>query len=428
MEVEYREPYLVHQSSVSTVEVVHSPSCDIMFVIETIPKTVLKSDRRLARNKNNERLVASSVRHPNVMRLVDVAQTDNAILFAYEYCGRGSIEELIMKKSRFHLFYVFNYLLQILEGLYKLNKAEFVHLNINNRLLLIRDTQVKIGGLEYCFRKDKISKNLDLDYSVKIAPEVFSNGDISSRSTIWSLGVVLFEMMNGVLMKEHKDHDLLEKYINGSFHKNELNPNNDPTSYINHIISRMIKMDQHSRINIDELLKERPKISMMMDRSSPLKVYNTLNTIERVYDPVHLAMEDFNLNKRMKDLEILVEQNYENNILSEAASSYHINLKRLKGKFISYVMKKTQSSFAHYHLKEVPPVMNSLAWFVTTISKDIIVSLDMLIDENQETQRLRELCIIDINSMSVHLSSESSQTSLQETIHEYVRSYTEQST
>src|SRR5690606_3647931 len=99
-----------------------------------------------------------------------------------------------------HAWEVARYVQQACLGLEALDKSGLVHLAVTPENLLIASENLKVGGLEYCADKNAAPNNLHEkveNIAVYLAPERFNSpGHCDVRSTIYSLGVILFELLH----------------------------------------------------------------------------------------------------------------------------------------------------------------------------------------------------------------------------------------
>ncbi|KAH8822752.1 Pkinase-domain-containing protein [Flagelloscypha sp. PMI_526] len=170
--------------------------------------------------------VLRSLKHPNIVRLYDVIETDKYIGIILEYASGGELFDHILahrylrEKDAARLFS------QLISGVYYIHKKKIVHRDLKlENLLLDRNRNVIITDFGFANRFEHRADDLmqtSCGSPCYAAPElVISEGlYVGSAVDIWSCGVILYAMLAGYLPfdddPQNPDGDninLLYKYI-----------------------------------------------------------------------------------------------------------------------------------------------------------------------------------------------------------------------
>ena len=119
-----------------------------------------------------------------------------------EYCAGGSLADLIWKRDQskvpFSETFIWIVASQLIEGLFTCHHGPipFIHRDLKPENIFI-DSKIKIGdfGMVKILSHDEHScAHTFLGTLSYMAPELFANSGYDSRSDIWSLGCILYQM------------------------------------------------------------------------------------------------------------------------------------------------------------------------------------------------------------------------------------------
>ena len=150
------------------------------------------------RHFDNEIRLMKSLNHNNILKLHDVIhKSKKEIYFVLEYCSGGDLSYYIesgITSSDTKYFY------EILEALEYLFNNDILHRDIKPQNILISNNSIKISdfGFAKSFEKNELITTF-CGSPLYMAPEIILNREYTYLSDVWSLGVVLYEL----LVKEH---------------------------------------------------------------------------------------------------------------------------------------------------------------------------------------------------------------------------------
>ncbi len=158
------------------------------------------SRRRKQQNTSTEAEAAAALNHPNIITIFDVIETDGQICIIMEYVNGDSLRTKI-DKGISDIDEILNITNQICEGLSEAHKADIVHRDIKPENILI-DSHNRVKILDFGLAKLKGVSKLTKETSTLgtihyMSPEQLQGKEVDHRSDIWSLGVVLYEMLTG---------------------------------------------------------------------------------------------------------------------------------------------------------------------------------------------------------------------------------------
>lgn len=178
------------------------PQLDRLVALKILPPSVGQDPAYAERFRREARAMAQ-LNHPYVVGIFDFGQVGAYFFFVMEYVDGLTLHELI-RSEEMETKKMLNLFLQICAGLGYAHEKGVVHLDIKpGNIMLDKEGHAKIldfglaslrmGGEEETAKEDLGTP----DYA---APERYGNGGkVDHRADIYSLGIVLYEMLTGVI-------------------------------------------------------------------------------------------------------------------------------------------------------------------------------------------------------------------------------------
>jgi serine/threonine-protein kinase len=170
---------------------------DRKVAIKFLPEHFSK-DKDIIERFEREAKAAAALNHPNIVTLFDVIEADDQKCIVMEHVDGDSLRTKI-DNGISDINEILNITNQICEGLSEAHKADIVHRDIKpENILIYNDGRVKIldFGLAKLKGVSKLTKETSTLGTIHyMSPEQLQGKDVDHRSDIWSLGVVLYEML-----------------------------------------------------------------------------------------------------------------------------------------------------------------------------------------------------------------------------------------
>ena len=145
--------------------------------------------------------VCRKLSHPNVVNLIDAGEVGDVSYLAMEYVDGQTLKELINQTGGIAQEDAIRFTLQILAALGHAHQRGIIHRDVKPQNVMVsRAGQVKVGDFGIAGMAD--TKTLTTDGNVMgsvhyFSPEQAKGGHTDNRSDIYSLAVVMYEMMTG---------------------------------------------------------------------------------------------------------------------------------------------------------------------------------------------------------------------------------------
>jgi serine/threonine-protein kinase len=184
---------------------VYKARCRLLnrFVAIKVLRPEFIEDEEFVKKFRREAQSAASLSHPNIVGIYDVGTENNNYYIVMEYIKGQTLKELIKSKGTLGIEHATNIAIQICYALDHAHKNHIVHRDIKSHNILIReDNSVKVTdfGIARAVSSSTITNTGNVIGSVHyFSPEQARGGYTDEKSDIYSLGVVLYEMVTGRL-------------------------------------------------------------------------------------------------------------------------------------------------------------------------------------------------------------------------------------
>ncbi|ETB60991.1 serine/threonine protein kinase [Plasmodium yoelii 17X] len=197
----------------------------------------------------------SVLSHVNVIKMYGCMQDDNYIYHVLEYCPKGSIYSISknFKKRIIPEELAYKYFCNVVNGLYYLNQMGIFHRDIKMENVLVDhkdNAKLSDFGLSAMILGEKSHSSL-CGTLVYFSPEIISGEGYDWRSDIWSLGILLYEMLVGDVPFDGTKTQIVQSIYSCNL--------NFP-SFINPLAINLIKkalvVDVNKRIKLSEIASD----------------------------------------------------------------------------------------------------------------------------------------------------------------------------
>ena len=150
-----------------------------------------------------EAKAASALDHPNIGTIYEIAETDDRQMFIAMAYYEGETLKQKIERGPLPLEEALDIAVQMARGLAKAHDRQIVHRDIKPaNVIIAREGVVKVidFGLAKLGGLTKITKtHTTMGTVAYMSPEQARGEEVDQRADVWSLGVVLYEMLSGQL-------------------------------------------------------------------------------------------------------------------------------------------------------------------------------------------------------------------------------------
>ncbi len=178
---------------------------------------LIASEKEKQRFTREAKAVAA-LNHPNICTIHNVDEHNDRQFIVMEYIEGSTLREKL-RENGLKVQTALPYAIQILKALKEAHSKGIVHRDIKcNNIMVTPDDRIKIMdfGLAKLKGSAQVTKTGKTVGTITyMSPEQVRGEEVDRRSDIWSFGVVLYEMLTGVLpFKEDYEHAVMYSILN----------------------------------------------------------------------------------------------------------------------------------------------------------------------------------------------------------------------
>ena len=254
----YKVIKLLGEGSFGKAFLCKNESNDTICVIKQI--TIEDMNEKEKDDVYNEAQILGKLDHQNIIKLFEVFDSKkpkHTLNIVTEYADGGDLSEKIKSQNNkpFTESEILDYFTQICLALKHIHEKKIIHRDLKSgNVFLMKNGLVKLGdfGIAKGFQNtmDKAKTMVGTPYY--LSPEILENKPYDSKSDIWSLGVLLYEMMTFKMPFNANSLPMLSvKILRGNYTP----PPAVYTKDLREIVTKCLLVDPKKRPTIQEILR-----------------------------------------------------------------------------------------------------------------------------------------------------------------------------
>lgn len=282
---------------------VHDTKIKEKIALKLIKPEIAKDKKTIERFSNELRL-ARRIRHKNICQMFDLGEEKGSHFITMEFVEGQDLKKLIRQSGQLALGTIINIAKQVCDGLAEAHTSGFVHRDLKPSNIMIDangNARIMDFGIARSLREEGITAaGVMIGTPEYMSPEQVEGREVDQRSDIYSLGIILYEMVTGRVPSEGE-----RPFAAGVKHKG-----------LHNIILRCLEKDKEKRYqNVEEILSEIKTIEA--DKHALVKAPGWKNSIavlpfknmsadpEQEYFCEGMAEEIINALTHIKDLRVV---------------------------------------------------------------------------------------------------------------------------
>lgn len=235
----------------------------------------LSQDEENKKRFIHEAKAASALNNINISTIYEIDEADGQMFIAMEYV-QGKDLKSTLSDGRLSIEDAMDYAGQIAEGLAKAHEKDIIHRDIKPaNILITEECVVKIvdfGLAKLAGRTMLTKEGTTLGTIAYMSPEQTQGGEIDNRTDIWSLGVILYELITGQQPFKGDYEQAVVYSILNEEPESIINIRSGLPAGLEHIVNKSIAKDPNERYrSLGELIMDLKALDISRSLSNGAK-------------------------------------------------------------------------------------------------------------------------------------------------------------
>lgn len=216
--------------------------------VNTITKQIVAIKRINKQPHNDEINILKRIEHPNIIKLIDVINDDKYTYIILEYCSESDLSVFLDNKP-LREKYAQKYMRQISSALKYLHNCGILHRDLKPQNILMTNIDT-IKLTDFGFAKKNDNNNIYKTICgspIYMAPEIIKHSTYDNKTDLWSVGVILYEMLFGYPpFKASTQYELINRIETEPIYiPNNINVSNECKD----LLMKLLQKEPDNRIN-----------------------------------------------------------------------------------------------------------------------------------------------------------------------------------
>ena len=224
-----------------------------LYAIKHMNKNLLNKTLKNLSGIKNEIYFQSRIFHQNIVRLLYVKESNEDLDLIMDYASKGSLFYYIREKDKLTEQESFKYFSQIINAVYFLHQNDLIHRDIKPENILLYENDIcKLCDFGWCVKLDGEQRSTFCGTPEYMSPELVNKLEYTKEVDVWSLGILLYEMIHGY-SPFRPENALNAKEVLNKIKIHDLKFNIDVSQECKDLISHLLDENKENRYKIEDI-------------------------------------------------------------------------------------------------------------------------------------------------------------------------------
>ena len=202
--------------------------------------------------------IHSRLIHPNIIKLYSVIETKTYFEMIMEYANCGTLFSYIKRHRGLSEAQAFKFFIQVCNAIHFLHSNNLIHRDLKpENILMFDDERVKLCDFGWCVELSTKNRSTYCGTFEYMAPEIVNQHNYDKSIDIWSLGILLYELIHGFSPFRAVNHKNSSNEVIGNIKKHNLVFYKNLTNECKELITEMLCEDVEKRIKIEGIFESK---------------------------------------------------------------------------------------------------------------------------------------------------------------------------
>ena len=252
---EDQKPKILGGGSFGQVLLVMNKINKKLYAIKHMEKKSLLKKLNSLEGIYKEIYIQSRIDHPNILPILYVNETSSDFDLVLEYASGGSLFHFIRKNKYLDEPLAFSLFIQVINAIYFLHQNNLIHRDIKPENILLFDNNiVKLCDFGWCVKLEEGQQRGTFCGTTEyMSPELVNHEEYSKEIDVWSLGVLLYELVHGYSPFRPDKPNFNAKDVIENIRLHKLKFNSNISEYCKELIYHLLDEDPYKRYKVEDI-------------------------------------------------------------------------------------------------------------------------------------------------------------------------------
>ena len=250
------------------------------YAIKHMDKKKLFSQLHSLESIQKEIDIQSRIDHPNIVKLLYVKETHLSYDLVMEYASNGSLFHYIRKYKGLNENKTFSLFIQVVNAINFMHSNDLIHRDIKpENILIFENNIIKLCDFGWCVKLEGHQRGTFCGTTEYMSPELVNHQVYGKEIDVWSLGILLYEMIHGYSPFRPNKPKFNEKDVMENIKNHNLVFGKTVSDECKRLIYHLLDPDINKRYTVEDIynsdfVKKYEKLHYDYPNNSLIQLYN----------------------------------------------------------------------------------------------------------------------------------------------------------
>ena len=281
--------------------------------------------------------IQSKIDHPNIVKLLYVKETHISYDLVMEYASMGSLFHYIRKYKGLNENKTFSLFIQVVNAVNFMHSNDLIHRDIKpENILIFENNIIRLCDFGWCVKLEGHQRGTFCGTTEYMSPELVNHQGYGKEIDVWSLGILLYEMIHGYSPFRPNKPKFNEKDVMENIKNHNLIFGKTVSEECQQLIYHLLDPDINKRYNVEDIynssfVKKYEKLNYSFPDANLVQHYNKQNINANIKNNENIDINNIitpkfeiirNMNSLNNNILYLNNNNYQ---IPESRNFYYAN-------------------------------------------------------------------------------------------------------